>query len=151
VRTDSGIEGYGESGAWGQLEASAAAIDKFAEYLLGKDPSQIEYHWNIMQRSSHFTGAAINGAVSAIDIALWDIKGKALGVPIYELLGGAVRQKARLYAHVKGSTVDKLVKQAVAMKDKGFTAIGHLNPTLDESIESVYFKPHARKMREIIE
>lgn len=151
VRTDAGIEGYGESGAWGHLEASATAITKFAEHLIGKDPRQIEYHWNIMQRAGHFTGAAINGAVSALDIALWDIKGKWLNVPIYELLGGAVRDKARLYAHVKGSTIDKLVKQAVVMKDKGFTAIGHLNPTLDESIESVYFKPHARKMTEIIE
>jgi len=150
IKTDNGLEGYGESGAWGHLEASATAIKKFADYLIGKDARQIEYHWNIMQRAGHFAGAAINGAISAIDIALWDIKGKSLNVPIYELLGGAVRQTARLYAHVKGSTIEKLVAQAVAMKDKGFTAIGHLNPMLDEDTSQPYYKSHAQKMEDII-
>ena len=71
VHTDSGIVGYGESGAWGFLEASAAAIDKFGRYLVGKDPLLIEHHWQNMYRTSHFRGAAIMGALSAIDIALW--------------------------------------------------------------------------------
>jgi galactonate dehydratase len=150
IRTDNGIEGYGESGAWGHLEASATSINKFADYLIGRDASQIEHHWNVMQRAGHFSGAAINGAISAIDIALWDIKGKSLNVPIYELLGGAVRDTARLYAHVKGSTIDKLVAEAVAMKDRGFTAIGHLNPMLDEDTTQPYFKTHALKMDQII-
>ncbi len=93
IHTDAGITGLGESGTWGYLEASQAAIEKYARYLEGQDPFRIEHHWNVMYRSSHFRGAAIMGAISAIDIALWDIKGKALGVPVYELLGG----KARLY------------------------------------------------------
>ena len=67
VHTDSGIVGIGESGTWGQLEASAASIAKYGEYLVGKDPFPIEHHWNVMLRANHFTGGAITGAVSAIE------------------------------------------------------------------------------------
>ena len=151
VETDAGISGIGESEAWGYVEASAAAIRKFGEYLVGKRAGDIEYHWNVMQRAHHFTGAAITGAISAIDIALWDIKGKQLGVPVYELLGGAIRSKARLYAHVLGATIDELVARLKARKAEGFNAVGHLNPFLDESEEKPYFRPHAAKMTEAIE
>jgi galactonate dehydratase len=147
VRTANGLTGIGESGAWGQLEASAAAIRKFADYLVGQDARRIELHWNVMQRASHFTGAAVTGAVSAIDIALWDIKGKALGVPVHELLGGRMRDTARVYGHVKGKTIESLIAGAKRLKAEGFTAIGHLNPLLDDA-ETPYFKPHAVKMRE---
>jgi len=64
ISTDAGITGVGESGTWGQLEASAAAIAKYGEYLVGKDPAPIEHHWNVMLRANHFTGGAITGAVS---------------------------------------------------------------------------------------
>ena len=132
IETDQGITGLGESGTWGQLEATAASIAKYAEYLEGKDPRPIEHHWNVMLRANHFTGGAISGAVSAIDIALWDIKGKLHGVPVYELLGGRMRHKARLYGHVKGRTAKTLVAEAKRLKAEGFTALGHLNPLLDE-------------------
>ncbi|MBS0341640.1 MAG: galactokinase, partial [Proteobacteria bacterium] len=89
VTTDDGTVGYGEAGTWGHIEAAGTCIRRFAEYLEGKDAFAIEHHWNVMHRFSYFTGLAENAAISAIDIALWDIKGKALGVPIYELLGGA--------------------------------------------------------------
>jgi L-alanine-DL-glutamate epimerase-like enolase superfamily enzyme len=88
VHTDEGIVGLGESGTWGYLEASQAAIEKYGRYLVGEDPARIEHHWNVMYRSSHFRGAAIMGALSAIDIALWDIAGKLYEAPIAELLGG---------------------------------------------------------------
>ena len=151
VETDAGISGIGESGAWGHVEASAAAIRKFGEYLVGQPAGDIEHHWNVMQRAHHFTGAAITGAISAIDIALWDIKGKRFGVPICELLGGAIRGKARLYAHVLGASIDELVERLKARKAEGYTAVGHLNPFLDESEEEPYFRPHAAKMAAAIE
>jgi galactonate dehydratase len=151
VETDTGIVGIGESGTWGQLEASAAAIRKYGEYLVGKDPRPIEHHWNVMLRANHFTGTAVNGAVSAIDIALWDIKGKALGVPVYELLGGEMRSRARVYGHVKGRSRETLVAEAVRLKEDGFTAIGHLNPLLDEDVATPYFKPHSAKIEEAAE
>ena len=146
IETDAGITGIGESGAWGQLEASATAITKYAEYLVGKDPRPIEHHWNVMLRANHFTGSAITGAVSAIDIALWDIKGKFHNVPVYELLGGRMRHKARIYGHVKGRTIDSLLSEARRLKQEGFTALGHLNPLLDEGVGTPYYKSHAEKI-----
>ena len=94
-----------------------------APYLLGKDPHRIEHHYQFLSRSSHFMGAVVQGALSAIDIALWDIKGKRLGVPIYDLLGGKTRNKVRCYIHVRGNTLDALVQDAVAKARQGFTAV----------------------------
>jgi galactonate dehydratase len=151
VETDTGLVGVGEGGAWGQLEASSAAIARFAEYLVGKDPFAIEHHWNVMHRFGYFQGVAINSGISAIDIALWDIKGKALNVPIYELIGGAARSKARVYGHIYESTIEKILDECRRKMEAGFTAFGHLNPFLDEGNERVYFKTHVKKMRDAID
>jgi len=151
VETDEGISGIGESGAWGQLEASAAAIRKYADYLVGRDPRPIEHHWNVMLRATHFTGAAITGAASAIEVALWDIKGKFHGVPVYELLGGKVRGTARVYAHLKGRSIEQVVEEAKRLKAEGFNAVGHFNPLLNEDESIPYFKPHAQKVGDAIE
>ena len=151
VHTDSGIVGFGESGAWGFLEASAAAMEKFGRYLVGKDPLQIEHHWQNMYRTSHFRGAAIMGALSALDIALWDIAGKHFGVPAYQLLGGRTRNKARVYYHVYGDTREKLVQGVRDAREAGFTAVGHLTPFLDESKGVPFFKTHSDKMGDAIE
>jgi galactonate dehydratase len=140
----------GESGAWGYLEPSAAAVEKFADYLVGRDPLRIEHHWQYLYRWSHFRGAAIMGALSAIDIALWDIAGKHFDVPAYQLLGGRVRDKARVYYHVFGRTRDELVQGCVEAKALGFTAVGHLTPFLDEPRDVPFFKTHADKMRDAI-
>ena len=113
--------GLGESGTWGHLAASRAAIETFAAHLVGEDPGPIERHWNLMHRFSHFQGAAINGAVAAIDIALWDIKGKALGVPVHSLLGGPCRTHARVYGHAYGKTTDELVENCVALRRRAST------------------------------
>ncbi len=144
VETDEGVGGVGESGAWGHLPASAAAIESFAGYLVGKDPAEIEQHWNVMHRFGHFRGAAICGAISALDIALWDIKGKLLGAPVHSLIGGPTRRRARLYAHVKAPTRERMIELALGRKAMGFTAIGHVNPFLDEGKDTPFFKSHAR-------
>jgi galactonate dehydratase len=151
VSTDAGITGLGESGAWGFLEASAAAVDTFKRYLIGQDPLRIEHHWNYMYRWNAFRGAAIMGAISAIDIALWDIAGKHFGVPVYQLLGGRTREKARVYYHVFGETRQELVQGCIEAKKSGFTAVGHLTPFLDEPRDRRYFKTHAHKMNDAIE
>lgn len=143
INTSDGFTGYGESGAWGHLEASEAALQKYCDYIVGKDPRRIEHHWQMMHRFAHFNGAAIGGAISAIDIALWDIKAKSYGIPLYELLGGAVRDKLRVYAHVYGQTVDQVADFAAEKAREGFTAIGHLNPFLDEDEGDPYFLGHA--------
>jgi galactonate dehydratase len=151
VHTDAGITGIGESGAWGFLEASERAVQKFAFYLTGQDPLRIEHHWQYMYRWSHFRGAAIMGAISALDIALWDIAGKHFGVPAYQLLGGACRDRARCYVHVFGSTTEELVEGCRRAKAEGFSAIGHLTPFLDEPPDIPYFQTHAGKMQAAID
>ncbi|MBX6772086.1 MAG: galactonate dehydratase [Chloroflexi bacterium] len=151
VHTDAGITGLGESGAWGYLEASEKAVETFRRYLIGQDPLRIEHHWQYMYRCSHFRGAAIMGALSAIDIALWDIAGKHFGVPVYQLLGGKCREKARVYYHVFGRTTEELVQGCIEAKRRGFTAVGHLTPFLDEPRSVPYFKTHASKISDAIE
>ena len=151
VVTDEGITGLGESGTWGYLEASEKAVETFRRYLIGQDPRRIEHHWQYLYRWSHFRGAAIMGALSAIDIALWDILGKHLNVPCYQLLGGKCRDKARAYCHVYGGTKEELIQGCIDSVNKGFTAIGHLTPFLDEGRDVPFFKAHADKMRDAID
>jgi galactonate dehydratase len=151
IHTDAGLVGLGESGAWGYLRASAAVMEDYRDYLIGKDPLLIEHHFQYLYRCTHFRGAAIMGALSAIDIALWDIMGKHFDVPVYQLLGGKCRDKARVYYHVKGDTKEKLIQGCVDAKAQGFTAVGHLTPFLDEPREVPYFKTHSDKIRDAAE
>jgi galactonate dehydratase len=151
IHTDDGIVGLGEAGTWGFLEAAEQVVHKFAKYLVGQDPLRIEHHWQYLYRSTHFRGAAIMGALSAIDIALWDISGKHFGVPVYALLGGKTRDKARVYYHVLAETIEELVEGCKAAKQRGFTAVGHLSPFGDEPRDKPYFKTHAAKMGQAID
>ena len=151
IQTDAGIVGLGESGAWGYLEASAQAIESFKRYLIGQNPLLIEHHWQYLYRCTHFRGAAIMGALSAVDIALWDIAGKHFDVPVYQLLGGKCREKARVYYHVFGQTREELVNGCVAAKHSGFTAVGHLTPFLDEPRSMPYFKPYVARIEDAVE
>jgi galactonate dehydratase len=100
VHTDSGITGIGEGSLQYKDAALAAEVENFGAYLRGKDPFQIEHIWTSLHRRVTWTGGAVTmSAISAIDLALWDIKGKALGVPVYELIGGKVRDRVPLYAN----------------------------------------------------
>ncbi len=146
VHTDAGITGLGESGTWGFLEASAGALETFERYLVGQDPLEIEHHWQACYRNAHFRGAAIMGALSAIDIALWDIAGKYHDVPAHRLLGGPTRQKARVYAHVYGETTEDLLRGCELAKERGFTAVGHLNPLGDEPRSKPYERTHVEEL-----
>jgi galactonate dehydratase len=151
VHTDAGITGLGESGTWGFLEASAKVMETYQRYLIGQDPLLIEHHWNYLYRWNAFRGAAIMGALSAIDIALWDIAGKHYGVPVYKLLGGPTRQKARVYYHVFGRTREQLVQGCIEAKQRGFTAVGHLTPFTDDPRDQRFFKTHASKIGDAVE
>ena len=151
VHTDAGITGLGEAGAWAFLEACDGAVKKFATYLVGQDPLKIEHHWNFMYRAAHFRGAVVMGALSALDIALWDIAGKHFSVPVYQLLGGKVRDKARVYYHVFGDTKEKLINGIVDARNKGFTAVGHLTPFLDSQHDVPYETTHVHKIRDAID
>lgn len=123
VETDAGITGWGESGAWAWQTAVAEAVKIFESNLIGEDPFRIERIWQSMQRTPHFRGIIINSAASAIDIALWDIKGKALGVPVYELLGGAARDKIRAYETCSGKTAQEVADKVKALVDEGWNHV----------------------------
>lgn len=124
LHTDEGIKGLGEAGNWGFLSSTADAIRKFTPYLIGKDPFKTEDIQQNLYRATYFRGSVIMSALSAIDIACWDIKGKALGVPVWQLLGGKTREKVRCYASVMKHTPDlqETVDQYKQLQELGFNA-----------------------------
>ncbi len=124
VETDEGVVGWGEPVVEGRAHTVAAAVDELADYLVGKDPRQIEDHWTVLYRGGFYRGGAVHmSALAGIDQALWDIKGKALGVPVYELLGGKLRDRIRVYSWVGGDRPGDTAAQAKERAARGFTAI----------------------------
>lgn len=117
IHTDAGIVGLGEPITEGRAKTCATAIEEIAPYLVGKDPRRVVHHWQAIYRHAFYRGGPIlTSALSGIDQALWDIKGKALGVPVYELLGGPTRDRVRVYAHAGSpDTIRERIQQ-------GFTA-----------------------------
>jgi len=123
VDTDEGIYGVGEAGITGREKSVIGAIEHFREILVGEDPFRIEHIWQLLFRGGFFPAQRIlASAISAIDIALWDIKGKALGVPVYELLGGRVRDKVVCYPHNRGHALEitPLVESCLETKEEGW-------------------------------
>jgi galactonate dehydratase len=125
VMTDAGIFGFGEAYSVGPDEATVATIKDFKGWLLGKDPRNVEYLWATMYNFTRFPGGAIiNAAISGIEHALWDIAGKAAGLPVYMLLGGKCRDRVRVYQSAGGRTPAQLAESAKALIAKyGYTAI----------------------------
>ncbi len=123
IHTDTGISGVGQTACWGYPEAVDSIVNTFKKYLIGQNPLRIEHHWQYLYRMGPFRGTALSGAISAVDIALWDIKGKHFGVPIWELLGGNCRDKIRLHLLGGGSTPETMYEAAKAAVEEGFTAL----------------------------
>lgn len=123
VDTDEGIYGVGEAGITGRELAIMGAIEHFKPLLIGQDPMRIEHIWQLLYRGGFFPAQRIIGsAISAIDIALWDILGKALNVPIYQLLGGKVRDKVVCYPHNvdRGNDIQALIDSCLQTKEEGW-------------------------------
>ena len=123
IRTHDGREGLGQSAAWGYPEASDQVVRCFEPYLVGTDAMRIEHHWHALWRMAPFRGSIVSGAVSAVDIALWDLKGQRLGVPIWELLGGRARDRIRLHLLMGGGSPDDIAANARKAVAEGFTAL----------------------------
>ncbi len=124
VETDEGIAGWGEPVIEGRTRTVEAAVHELSGYLIGKDPRLIEDHWNVLYRGGFYRGGPIlMSALAGIDQALWDIKGKALGVPVHELLGGKCRDRIRVYSWVGGDRPADVAANARDMVDRGFTAL----------------------------
>ena len=124
IETDEGITGWGEPVLEGRAHTVAAAVEELSDYLIGKDPRHIEDHWTVMYRGGFYRGGGVHmSAIAGIDQALWDIKGKALGVPVSELLGGPVRDRIRVYSWIGGDRPSETAAAAKAAVERGFTAI----------------------------
>lgn len=124
VETDQGVFGWGESGLTGREKAVTGAIEHFAQFLVGQDAMQIGRIWQELYRSQYFEGGRVlQAAISAIDIALHDIKGKALGVPVYELLGGKQRGVISTFASTGDSAGEGAIDRAHELMAMGFDAI----------------------------
>jgi len=122
IETDEGISGVGEASLEGKSASVASAVQELSRGLIGEDPLRIESHWQTMYRGGFWRGGVIQcSAISGIDQALWDIKGKKLGVPVHELLGGKVRDKVRVYTHVSDAD------EARALVDQGYDALKTLS------------------------
>lgn len=137
IETDEGIAGWGEPVLEGKALTVAAAVDELMDHVIGQDPMQIERLWQRMSKGGFYRGGNIlNSAIAGIDQALWDIKGKALGVPVYQLLGGPVRDRVRIYGHIGGGgskeayqnnsleiDVNALIEGADIQMARGLTAL----------------------------
>jgi galactonate dehydratase len=124
IETDSGVVGWGEASLEGHSEGVRTVVEQFAEHLVGSDASRIEDHWQVLTKSGFYRGGAVFGsAISGIDQALWDIKGKHLGVPVHELLGGAVRDRIRVYGWVGGDDPSGVADAIEAQMAAGLTAV----------------------------
>ena len=122
--TDEELVGYGEPMNYEHWRVVARAVDDMAEYLVGRDPLQIEDHWQAMYRSSYSRSMPILvGALSGIEMAMWDLFGKTVGLPVWKLLGGSVRERVRVYTGVGGSSIEQCRESASKAVDAGFTAV----------------------------
>jgi galactonate dehydratase len=123
IHTADGLVGVGQSACWGYPDAVHAVVETFRPYLLGADPRRIEHHWHHLYRMGPFRGSVLTAAVAAVDLALWDLLGKRLGVPVWQLLGGRVRDRVRLHLLLPGTGAEELAAQAAAAVADGFTAV----------------------------
>lgn len=124
VRTDEELTGIGEASLAGKGRGVLGILDHFRDLLIGRDPTGIEHWWGEMVRGTFWSaGQVVMSAVAGIDMALWDLKGKRLGAPVYDLLGGPTREKVRVYRHLRGQTAAELVEDAVRWREQGFTAL----------------------------
>ena len=124
ISTDEGLVGWGEPVVEGRAEVVRAAVDVLAEYLIGEDPLRIEQHWQVLTKGGFYRGGPVlSSAVAGIDQALWDIAGKAYGAPVHALLGGAVRDRVRVYAWVGGDDPGEVTDAVTAHVEAGMTAV----------------------------
>lgn len=124
IMTDEGIIGWGEPIIEGKAATVKAAVEELLQNLMGKNPLLIEDHWNVMYRSGFYRGGPIlMSAIAGIDQALWDIKGKYHNVPVYELMGGKVREKIKVYSWIGGDRPSQVAQAAKEVVAKGFLAL----------------------------
>jgi galactonate dehydratase len=124
IQTNEGITGWGEPVVEGRAETVRTAVSELSDLLIGEDPLRIENHWQVLTRGGFYRGGPVlSSAVAGIDQALWDIAGKTYGAPVYALLGGPVRDKARVYTWIGGDEPEQVADRAREQVEAGFTAV----------------------------
>ena len=124
IATDEGVVGWGEPVVEGRAETVRAAVDELSDLLLGADPRRVEDLWQLMTKSAFYRGGPVlASAVAGVDQALWDILGQSLGVPVHQLLGGAVRDEVRVYGWIGGDEPTEVADAAAAQVEAGLTAV----------------------------
>lgn len=133
IVTDEGIYGIGEASLSGRNLAVVEALEHLKPLLIGRDPSRIEFIWQDIFRGTFWRGGPVmQSALAGVDIALWDLNGKALGVPTYKLLGGAARDKVLLYRHCGGKSPEQLAETGMAMLEDGWRVL-RISPIIPEA------------------
>lgn len=124
VVTDEGVEGWGEPVVEGRADTVAAAVREMSEYVVGADPTKIEDMWQVLYRGGFYRGGPVlMSAISGIEQAMWDISGKMFGLPVHRMLGGAVREKMRVYSWIGGDRPSEVVEAARGKMDAGMNAV----------------------------
>ena len=140
ITTDAGVVGWGEAVLEGHAAAVLACVNEMKDYLLDKDPAEIEGIWETLYRAGFYRGGGVMmSAIAGIDQALWDIKGKVFGVPVYQLLGGKCREKMKVYSWIGGDRPSDVGAAAKEKKDAGFTAV-KMNATEELQFVDTYDK-----------
>ena len=143
IVTDSGLVGWGEAVLEGHAKAVLACVEEYRDYLVGKDPSRIEDIWSTIYRAGFYRGGGVmTSALSGIDQALWDIKGKAFNAPCYELMGGRCRDRMKVYSWIGGDRPGDTGRAAKEKMDAGFTAV-KMNATEELQMLDTYDKVDA--------
>ncbi len=139
VITDEGVSGWGEPLVEGRADTVAAAVREMGDYIVGTDPTKIEDLWQTLYRGGFYRGGPIlMSAISGIEQALWDITGKIFGLPVHRLLGGAVRDRMRVYSWIGGDRPDDVVSEARARFEAGMTAV-----KMNGTAETAWIDGHA--------
>jgi galactonate dehydratase len=151
MHTDAGIVGLGEPITEGRARTCAEAVAEIEPYLIGKDPRRVTHHWQAIYRHAFYRGGPIlTSALSGIDMAMWDIKGKALGVPVYELLGGPTRDRIRVYAHARTPEAIRQKRQEGFTAFKTGVAKRHPYRPIESPAEIAYSVERFAELREVI-
>lgn len=124
IHTDEGLVGLGEPTLENRAATITTAIQEIEPYLIGKDPTRVVHHWQAIYKHAFYRGGPLlTSALSGVEHALWDLAGKAAGVPVYQLLGGPLRDRIKLYAHVRGETAEELAAHGRELVAQGFIAL----------------------------
>ncbi|MFC5401237.1 galactonate dehydratase [Cohnella soli] len=150
MSTDEGIVGYGEAIVEGRSRTVEMAVHELKPHLIGQDPRRIEHLWQLMYRGTFYRGGPIlTSAISGLEQAMWDILGKSLGVPVYQLLGGAVRDRIRMYKHIGGDTPEEVYASAAQAVKEGFTMVKTALPVARTLEPPYYIERQAERMEAI--